>query len=106
MANRNRTAGCNYERQISNELKEMGYKSVTARYESRSTDDSGVDLVTDFPLAPQMKVSINQPNVHKLLTETSAEIIFYKRVEKADKRFVSKGEYVMMKKEDFYKLIK
>lgn len=105
MSNRNRTVGCSYERQIAQELRGMGYKAVTSRYESKRTDDGGVDLVTDFPLAPQMKVSINQPNVHELLTNTNAEIIFYKKVEKSGTKFMSKGEYVMLSKENFYNLI-
>lgn len=106
MSNRNKTAGSNYERQIAAELRDLGFDAVTSRSESRSLDNAGVDLVTNFPLAPQMKISVNQPNVHKLLTETEAEIIFYKRVEKAFEKFMSKGEYVMLRKEDFYKIIK
>ena len=102
MSNRNRTAGLNYERQIAKEFRELGFSAVTSRYESRSLDDAGVDLVTSFPLNPQMKVSINQPNVHELLTNTDAEIIFYKRVQKVGARFMPCGEYVMMRKEDFY----
>jgi len=103
--NRNRTAGLNYERQIASELRAMGYEAITSRYESKRLDDAGVDLVTDFPLKPQMKVSINQPNVHNLLTETEAELIFYKRVEKKGKKFMPRGEYVMLSKEDFYNLM-
>jgi hypothetical protein len=105
MASRNRTAGNNYERQIAKELRDMGFKAVTSRSESRNLDAKGIDLVTDFPLAPQMKCSINQPNVHELLTTTEAEVIFYKKVLKAKKKFTTKGEYIMMKKSDFYKLI-
>ena len=105
MANRNKTAGNNYERQIAQELRDMGYEAVTSRQESRSLDNAGVDLVTNFPYAPQMKCSINQPNIHKLLTETEAEIIFFKKLEKANKKFVGKGEYIMMKKTDFYDIL-
>ena len=102
MSNRNRTAGLNYERQIAQELRDKGFEAVTSRYESRKMDDSGVDLVTNLPLNPQMKVSINQPNVHELLTNTDAEIIFFKKVQKSGSKFMPKGEYVMMRKDDFY----
>lgn len=105
MPTRNKTAGSNYERQIAQEFRAMGYKAVTSRSESRSLDDAGVDLVTDFPLAPQMKCSINQPNIHKLLTETEAEIIFFKKMIKKGKLFCAQGEYVMLSKEDFYNLL-
>jgi hypothetical protein len=104
MATRNKTAGSNYERKIAKELREFGFDAVTSRAESRNLDDRGVDLVTNFPLLPQMKCSINQPNIHKLLTETDAEIIFFNKTEKANKKFVTKGEYVMMKKDKFYDL--
>jgi len=101
-SNRNRNAGLNYERQIARELREMGYEAITSRYESKRLDDAGVDLVTNFPLKPQMKVSINQPNVHILLTETEAECVFFKKVEKVGGKFMPRGEYVMLKKQDFY----
>jgi len=106
MANRNRSAGLNFERQIARELKDMGYDAVTSRYESKRLDDAGVDLVTNFPLAPQMKVSQNTPDPHKLLTETEAEVIFFKKVKKANKKFMPQGEYIMLTKENFYNLIK
>ena len=102
MANRNRTAGNNYERQIASELRQLGFEAVTSRQESRSLDAKGVDLVTSFPLKPQMKCSVNQPNVHELLTSTEAEIVFFKKVQKAGSKFMAKGEYVMLRKEDFY----
>ncbi len=105
MANRNRTAGHNYERQIAEELRNLGFEATTSRQESRSLDSAGVDLVTDFPLQPQMKCSINQPNAHKILTETEAEIIFYKRVEKAGSKFMPRGEYCILRKEDLYQLL-
>jgi len=106
MANRNRSAGIAYETQIAREFREMGYEAVTSRYASRQLDDAGVDLVTDFPLAPQMKVSVNQPNCHTLLTETEAEIVFFKKVEKSKKNFIAQGEYVFLRKDDLYKLLK
>ena len=102
MANRNRTAGLNYERKIAQELRQLGYHTVTSRQECRSLDAAGVDLVTTFPLKPQIKCSVNQPNVHNLLSSTEADIIFYKRVKKVNKNFIPTGEYVMMRKEDFY----
>lgn len=101
----NRTAGNNYERQIAKEFRDLGFEAVTSRAESRNLDAKGVDLVTNFPYLPQLKCSINQPNIHKLLTETEAEIIFFKKLEKAKSRFVTKGEYVMMDKEKFYQLL-
>jgi len=49
-----------------------------------------------------MKCSVNQPNVHELLTSTEAEIVFFKKVQKAGSKFMARGEYVMLRKEDFY----
>ena len=51
MANRNRTAGNNFERLIVNELKELGFDDVvTSRAESRNMDNRGVDIFgNNFP---------------------------------------------------------
>ena len=63
-----------------------------------------VDLVTDFPLAPQMKCSINTPNIEEILNGL-AGIIFWKKTKKVGSKFMPRGEYVILRKEDLYKLI-
>lgn len=107
-ANRNRTAGHNFERQIIKELKSLGFEAVSTRSESRSKDNQGIDIITNTPVIyqPQCKVKASQPNFHQLLTETEADVVFWKKVEKANVKFLTKGEYVVMSKENFYKLIK
>ena len=102
---RNATAGHNFEREIVNELKSMGYEAYTARYASRLADDRGIDVVTDFPFKIQAKCSIKQPNFHLLLTERECDAVFFRKQEKANTRFVTKGEYVVITKEAFYKLV-
>ena len=101
----NRACGHNYERQIVNELRDMGYEAHTARYASRMQDDKGIDIISNFFFKIQCKTSINQPNVHTILTEKECDVIFFRKQEKAKKNFRTKGEYVMMKKSDFYKLV-
>jgi len=103
--NRNRTAGLNWERHIVKVLKNLGYEAETARYVSRKADDAGIDIVSDFPLKIQAKISQNQPNAHTILTEKECDVIFFRKVEKADKRFISKGDYAMLKLEDLLNLI-
>jgi len=108
MANRNKTAGNNYERQIMNELIKMGYDVKTARNESRTMDAKGVDIVGNFPFHAQCKLTCNIPNYHKLITtmpDDKPGIIFHGKVEKANTQFVKKGEYVTMEKETFYDLM-
>ena len=100
---RNRNAGIRYEQQICREINDLGFRAVTSRYESRSTDDRGIDIISDFPLAVQCKTSVSSPNFHKLLSETEAEIVFWRKTEKRGARFMEAGEYVTMKKSDFYK---
>ena len=102
MSNRNRDAGNAYECKIASELREIGFEAVTSRSESRSLDAKGIDLVSNFPLQAQMKTACNQPNFHKLLTETEAQIIFWQKTEKAGARFMPKGEYVILAKNDLY----
>jgi len=105
MANRNKQAGSAWEREIVQRLIGMGYDAVTARYASRMMDDKGIDIVSDFPLKIQCKISINQPNVHDILTNKECDVIFFRKVEKADKNFISKGDYAMLKLEDLLNLI-
>jgi len=98
---RNRNAGNGYERQIAQELRDKGYEAITSRQGSRALDSMGVDLVTNFVLAPQMKCMINTPNIERILSGC-AGIIFWKKTRKHGTRFMPVDEYVVMRKEDFY----
>lgn len=113
MANRNRTAGHNYERQIANDLKELGYDVVTARSESRNADNAGIDIFGDFPYYVQCKVYKGYPKLNELINNERPKrfqdkpiIVFHKKVRKANTKFVTEDEFVSMRKEDFYKLLK
>ena len=101
----NKKAGNAYELQIVHELQDMGYEAVSARYASRMADDAGIDIVSNFPFKVQCKSSINQPNAHVILSEKECDVIIFRKQEKATTNFCTKGEYVMMKKQDFYKLV-
>lgn len=106
MANRNRKAGHDLERDVVRKLRDMGYEADTSRYASRKADDSGVDIVSDFSFKIQCKASINQPNCHQLLTEKDCDLIVFRKMEKQGSRFYSKGDYAMLKLEDLFNLIK
>lgn len=113
MANRNRTAGNNYERLVVNELKDLGYDVATARSESRNADNAGIDIVGNFPYHIQCKVYQNYPKLHELINNDRPErfqdkpiIVFHKKVKKANTKFVTQDEFVSLRKEDFLKLIK
>jgi len=82
----------------------MGYDAVTSRSENRALDSAGVDLVCDFPLQPQMKCMINTPKIEEILCGL-AGIIFWKKTKKSGSRFMPRGEFVIMRKEDFYNLL-
>lgn len=115
MANRNRTAGNDYERLVVRELKKLGYDDVvTSRSESRNMDNSGVDIFDPtgvFPFYIQNKVYKSYPKLHELIEGESVRkdlplLVFHKKVIKKGERFYTEGEYVSMKKEEFYKLLK
>ena len=116
----NKTAGSNYERTIVRELKEMGFSGVvTSRSESRNMDNSGVDIFDTrdnpeegyiLPIHIQCKNSQNNVNYHDLLTsellpKNKPMVIFHKKTKKAGKRFMPRGEYVIMTKETFYEFL-
>lgn len=109
--NRNRTAGHNYERLIVNKLKEMGFDAVTTRSESRNLDNLGIDVISNtFPHDLQCKItkSLNSKGISLLLDrgrENKPLVIIHRIVEKANSKFISKGDYVYLKLEDYFNLI-
>lgn len=112
MANRNRNAGNQYERDIVNELKKLNYDVVTARSESRNADVAGIDILGDFPYYIQCKVYKGYPKLYELINNNRPErfqdkpiIVFHKKVKKAKTKFMTEDEFVSIRKEDFYKLI-
>lgn len=106
MANRNRNAGHKYELDILAKLKELFPDIVTSRNESRSMDAKKVDFCNTKPFHFQCKLSINQPNVRILdHMPPGKNVIIYGKVEKAEKNFVKKGDFVIMKLSTFIDLI-
>ena len=116
----NRTAGHNYERQIVNELLELGFEDiVTSRAESRNMDNRGVDIFQNIndsgpfkvlPIHIQCKNYKGYPKYEEileseLLPKGKPTVIFHKKTKKAKSKFVTQGEFVIMKKSDFYNLI-
>lgn len=113
MANRNRTAGHNYERAIVKDLTDLGYDVVTARAESRNADNAGIDIIGNFPYYIQCKIYKGYPKLHELINNERPDrfkdkpiIVFHKKVKKANTRFVTEDEFVSLRKDDFYNLIK
>lgn len=115
MANTNRTRGHNYERKIVKELQEI-YKDTdicTSRSESKKLDDAKIDIAdpnNSMDYYIQLKSTQNVPPI-KVIYETVGKkdkplLIFWKMVEKRDKKQVSLGESVIMPKDFFYKLLR
>jgi hypothetical protein len=100
-----RRKGHNWEREIVHRLKERGWNVATSRYVSRQLDDQGVDIAGDYPYSPQLKSTVNTPNIKDLLETTAANVIFWRKNEKKNKRFFAVGEYAMLGLEDFLDLV-
>ncbi len=103
MGNRNRTAGHSFERETVLEFRELGWeKACTSRAESKNLDDAGVDICFTDPYSVQCKWTDKAPNFHTLLDsmpkDGKTNVVFHKRKHG--------GTVVVMKKEDFYKLVK
>lgn len=114
----NRTAGHNYERLIVRELQKLGFDVVTARAESRNMDNKGVDIFSPFDCSPeknfpfyiQCKNYKDNPKYDVLLTDSNLPegkptLVFHRKSKKAKSKFVTQGDFVIIKKEDFYNLI-
>ena len=106
MANRNKQAGNKLELDVVHRLKEMGYEAASSRQESRSADARGIDIITTFPREIQCKSMVNTPPIHKILTETDADMIVWRKQEKKGTRFYAQGDYAILSLDDFFKLIK
>ena len=114
MANRNRTAGIKAELEIARELRDLGFdKVVSTRSESKRLDDLGVDLVqlphpeVPLPCYIQVKKTLDTPK--EALTDVELEkplVVIHQKVNKRGTRFFTEGQYVIMQKEFFYKLLK
>lgn len=112
---KNKRKGSSYERKIVNELKEITRDSelCTSRSESKRLDDAKIDIadpnnVLDFYV--QCKNTQSNPSVKKLNAEVGKKdkplAIFWNAQEKREVNSVSVGEYVIIPKELFYKLLK
>lgn len=114
MTNRNRDKGNGYERQIAQELRELGFTDVgTSRLLSKATDDNKIDLVfqnKSCPLNIQIKKTTNTPQYFKIRSESTEDpkkfCLFWNKQIKKNKNFGSEGECVIMDKSLFYELIK
>ena len=106
MSNRNRDAGNGYELVFLNKVKHIWPNAVTSRSESRSLDAQKVDLCFTPPYKFQCKLQLNTPSV-KLLDEMPGKdnVIVWGKTVKANKNFVKKEDYVIMKLDTFIDLI-
>ena len=109
-----KTKGSSYERQIAKELRDLGYSGiVTARSESKSTDDKKIDLIdTEDKLGfyAQLKKTQNIPSYFKIESECPLKdkpfVIFWAAQSKKAVNICTQGELVILPKEYFYELIK
>lgn len=116
MGNRNRTAGHNYEREILKELEELGFDHLsTTRAESTNLDNNGVDICSTenserrLFFHPQCKNMAQKPKYEQLFAKFKLKlplVVFHKFTKKVGTKFMPIGQYVIMEKDLFYKLIK
>ena len=108
-----RKKGNNYELKIIRELNSL-YKTdtlVSSRSESKRLDDAGIDIVDNDNILPfyvQCKNTQNIPSVD-LIKECKRQdkplVIFWNKQIKKEVNCVSGGEFIILTKELFYKLL-
>lgn len=110
----NRRRGQNFEVKIVKELKQItGDEDLcTSRSESKRLDDQKIDIAdpnNTLPFYCQMKSTQATPQIKKLNAEVGKKdkplVIFWNAQEARDKKQISKGEYCILPKELFYKLL-
>lgn len=106
---RNRTAGHNWEREVVNDLKKIGFEdAVSSRYESKRADDAGIDIVGTGAFNIQCKNETKRPDYHKLITEMpdGINVVLHKYTKKSDKgKFICQGKYAMLDYKVFLDLL-
>ena len=109
MANRNRTAGHNWEREVINDLKEIGYiEAVSSRQASREADNAGIDICNTGNIAIQCKNAAKNIDYHKInksMNTGKNKIIVHKKTEKKNDRFIEQGRYAVVEYDFFMKLL-
>ena len=108
-----RNKGNAYELKIIKELTELGWKGLkSSRSESKSLDNDKIDIAETedhLPFYVQCKKTKNCPSISDIIKACPRKdrplvIIWNKQINK-EVNMASDGEYVMMSKEFFYKLI-
>lgn len=98
----NRTKGHAYERRVSKELRKFFPKAVTARAGARFEDSKGIDIINtgDFNIQTKARENLNIFNVifREIQLKDGINLLFWKKNREKD--------LVIMKKEDFYKILK
>jgi hypothetical protein len=116
---RNRRAGHEFERELAEFFRELGFPHVvTSRSESRSRDDQKVDLINkderkhgQFVFNVQAKNAIGHVKYAKLISEMPTDpgvinVVFHKQVERVGDRFLPRGKFVTMEMKDFEAMVK
>ena len=111
---RSRNRGHAYERKIVNELKNItGDEDLcTSRSESKKIDDMKIDIAdpnNTLSFYCQIKSTQQTPQIKKINLEVGKKdkplVIFWNAQESRDAKQISVGEYCILPKEFFYKLI-
>lgn len=114
----NKTKGSNFERKIVIEVNDLklGYLVGTSRLYSRYMDNMNVDIVDTpealrkFPYHIQCKSYTGPIKYRDIFEQFKLKdkplVIFHELTEKRGSRFFKCGDFVILKKEDFYEILK
>lgn len=111
MASRNRTAGHNWEREVIQDFKDIGFtNAVSTRYGSKLLDDSGIDIMNVGTFSVQCKNEARKIDYPKVLDHIQAvdtiKVICHKLTKKSPKgKFVTQGKYVILSYDSFIKIL-
>ena len=95
-------------------MRDLGFAGcVTARSESKSTDDNKIDIIDKdgkLPFNIQLKKTLVAPQYFKIREESTVNpesfVLFWAKQEKKETNICTVGECVTMDKKTFYQLIK
>ncbi len=116
---RNRVAGSNWERELAQLFRDIGYPHViTTRQGSRLRDSQKIDLMnSDESKYGRLPYNVQAKNVKghlqyaKVIEELPKDpgivnVVLHKQTNKVNNRFVCTGKYAILHMEDFVNMLK
>lgn len=107
MSNKNRDRGNKWELDVIKKLKHLYPEACSSRSESKNLDNKQVDICYTGLFHIQCKNLSTSPKYEILdeMPQDKIPVIAYKKTKKANTKFITQGEYAILRLDDFINLL-